>query len=61
MDEQSILNLVGALGFPIVVASYLLITLNKTIKEFTASNEAIKVVLTKVCLKLGVDDVNKSV
>ena len=47
MDEQalSILSVVGSYGFPVVVAWYLLTTLNKTIKEHTD-------LLTKLCTKL---------
>ena len=56
MDYEQILSLVGSVGFPIVIAWYLLTTLTKTIKENTQSNQAMGVLLTKICTKLDIDN-----
>lgn len=54
---EAILSLIGSVGFPIVIAWYLLTTLNKTIKENTESNQAMRNTLTKICAKLDIDDI----
>jgi hypothetical protein len=39
MDENTIISLIGSLGFPIVVAGYFMTVLNKTLKNQTTMLE----------------------
>lgn len=54
MDLMHGLSLIGSLGFPIVVAWYLLTKLKDAIDKNTASNNAIINVLSKICEKLNI-------
>ena len=55
MEYESILSLVGSVGFPIVVSVYLLVTLKKTIEENTRSNQAMTILLDRICRKLDIE------
>lgn len=56
MDLAQGLGLIGSLGFPIVVAWYLLTQMKKSIDANTESNKNITLVLAKICEKLNIQD-----
>ena len=48
MDVTEAVSVISQVGFPIAVASYSLIVLNKTIQKNTE-------VMTRLCAKIGID------
>jgi len=56
MNPDSIVQTVASVGFPIVVAWYLLTQLKSTLDKNTASNVALHELLAKICTKLGISD-----
>lgn len=54
MTLEQIVSLVGSLGFPIVVAWYLLTQMKRAIDANTKANENIALVMTRICEKLGI-------
>lgn len=55
MDVNVIVSLIGSVGFPIAITAYVLTTLKKTMDENTRSNQAMTVLLTRICTKLDID------
>lgn len=49
MEYSEIITVIGQVGFPIAVATYTLIVLNKTIKENTQILIEMKTLINKMC------------
>lgn len=55
MDANQLFQLIGSFGFPVAVATYLLIKLNPTIQEHTKALESLKDAIARICQKVGLD------
>ncbi len=51
--EQTVLTAIGSVGFPILVAWYVLTRMEKSLKEISAALTELRDVLTKVCERLN--------
>lgn len=49
--NDELIAFISTVGFPIVVAVYLLVTLNKTLKELTSVISANTLAIEKLCLR----------
>ncbi len=56
MEFSQIITAVGSVGFPIVVAWYLLTKMKDTIEKNTESNSKISQVLAKICEHLNIPE-----
>lgn len=63
MDQQTIQNVIGQVGFPIACSLYLVYTLNKTTDAYHANVEKLRttienntVVMTKILTRIGLDE-----
>jgi len=54
MNIDQIATLIGSVGFPIVVAWYLLTKLKQSLDANTESNKQISIVLAKICERLNI-------
>jgi len=56
MDLNSVISLIGSVGFPIAITIYVLTTLKKAMDENTKSNQAMTILLDRICHKLDIDN-----